>query len=154
MHRGSGRVFSIKTLSDPARNEPQRLPGDSGVVPQASCVAGRLVKSRRILAGKTLPDPLWKTRATSKTLPDPIHTRSMSLSARVAVQAERDDVRSRRDRDVLHVVEQVGHRRRLPDLAGLETPERLAALRVGGHQRSAVLAEDHDPAGGAERAAP
>ena len=57
-------------------------------------------------------------------------------------------------RHILLAVELVSHRRRLPGLVGLETPERLAGHRVGRHQRSAFLAEDHQPGCRAERAAP
>ena len=55
---------------------------------------------------------------------------------------------------MLSLVDHIGHRRRFPNGVRLKVPERRTGLCVDRHQRTAVLAEEHQAAGGGERAAP
>ena len=48
----------------------------------------------------------------------------------------------------------IGHRRRFPNGVRLKVPERRTGLCIDRHQRTAVLAEEHQAADGGERAAP
>ena len=69
-------------------------------------------------------------------------------------QRERDDVRSGRDGDVLPLIEDVGHRRRLPVGVRVEPPHRRAVRRIHGGERSAVVGEEHEATGRRQRPAP
>src|SRR5262245_219369 len=69
-------------------------------------------------------------------------------------QPEGDDVRAGGHGNQLLVVERVRHGRGLPELAGLKAPQRLPRRGIGSHQCTAVFAEDHDSARGAQHTSP
>src|SRR5439155_421342 len=81
-------------------------------------------------------------------------TAASQILLMLVLDRQRDDVGARRHGDVLRAVEHVGHGRRLPGVVGLKDPERLAVHGIRRHQTAAVLAENHQPAGGGQGAAP
>src|SRR4051812_8923084 len=69
-------------------------------------------------------------------------------------QPKTDNIRPRSHRNVLLSVEDISHRRSLPELIGLETPQRLAVYRISRGKRAALIAENHDAARGRKSASP
>ena len=78
-----------------------------------------------------------------------------AVDPRLPRQRKRDDVRAGGDSDVLPAIEDIGHRRRLPvDAFSWNCHSGGPSAASTADQRAAVVAEEHDPAGGRERAAP
>src|SRR2546422_9506617 len=98
--------------------------------------------------------PVAVTGPGAMTMAEPRRSEKKRLIRLIGRQSKRDDVRSGSHCGVLLVVGHVGHWRRFPELTRLKTPERLAVCGISRHQRSAVFAEDHEPAGGAQCASP
>src|SRR5262245_628131 len=89
-------------------------------------------------AGRDLADAeLRRTRFRQGSSANPLSS----------IQTEREDRRAGCDRDVLLAVDGVGHRPGLPSLAGVELPERLSILRIGGDESASAVAIEQQPAG-------
>src|ERR1700693_1254339 len=69
-------------------------------------------------------------------------------------QSKRDDRLAGGHRDILLPVECVSHGRRLPKPVGLKLPEAFSAPGIGGCKGTAIITEEHQPAGRTQHSAP